>query len=858
MAEEVEREHAVAAGGERLRERLVHTLAQQQSVQEHDDSGTIPVIGVRQRSAFVAERPHLQPFCMSSVPTPSDHALPVGSSAAHRRFPRAALLRVASDERLVELVRGGSEAAFEAIYDRHHRGILAFCRHMLASPEEGEDALQHTFMAAYRHLVDGSAEIQLRPWLYAIARNRCLTMLRARRERPLADHEAPATEHLSTEAQRRQDVRDLLGDVARLPEDQRAALVLAELGAVSHDEIALVLNVPRQKVKALVFQARTSLAASRKARETPCEEIREQVANLRGGALRRTTLHRHLRECAGCRAFRDEVALQRKTLAVALPVIPTRRAQGGRAGRRVRLRLGRWRGGGRLRVGRAGGQGAGDGGAGGRRDDRRRRGHTPCRPTPTRGGEQRASGFGARRGGVDAVRSPRPRPPRSGPPGRAGPSRRGGPASRGQRRARPARPSPRTCPRRPLRVSAKADKPPKPKTDPPGQAKPQKMPPGQAKKADAGREAAQAGQGGEDAAGPGQAGRSRREAGQAGEAGQGGEPPAGPGQEGAAARGSRRRSSRRARPRSSSRSRRRVARVRFPAVPTIRPMRDEDARAVHDVSVVTFTDLEARFHHPPSPPPPPDAPLVRFSHLIETDPGGAWVAEEDGRVIGAALAIDREGVWGLSLLVVLPDHQSSGIGRALLERTLEYAGGGRRGAIILASPDHRALRAYARAGFEMHPCMDAQGRPNVKRAAARRPRRRRARPPAHRGRRPRGPRRRRTAATSRRSCAPGGGCSSCPSAATRCSAPRASTCSPRSTRTRPATSCSPRLAAVPDGQGLPRRVDHLRAAVGGAAGARRGARPEARRSGVRPRRRRAVHALPPQRRVPVAATVSGL
>jgi RNA polymerase sigma factor (sigma-70 family) len=247
----------------------------------------------------------------------------VGSSAAYRRFPRAALLRVASDERLVELVRGGSEAAFEAIYDRHHRGILAFCRHMLASADEGEDALQHTFMAAYRHLVDGSAEIQLRPWLYAIARNRCLTMLRARRERPLADHEAPATEHLSTEAQRRQDVRDLLADVARLPEDQRAALVLAELGAVSHDEIALVLNVPRQKVKALVFQARTSLAASRKARETPCEEIREQLANLRGGALRRTTLHRHLRECAGCRAFRDEVALQRKTLAVALPVIPT-------------------------------------------------------------------------------------------------------------------------------------------------------------------------------------------------------------------------------------------------------------------------------------------------------------------------------------------------------------------------------------------------------------------------------------------------------------------------------------------------------------------------------------------------------
>jgi GNAT superfamily N-acetyltransferase len=142
-------------------------------------------------------------------------------------------------------------------------------------------------------------------------------------------------------------------------------------------------------------------------------------------------------------------------------------------------------------------------------------------------------------------------------------------------------------------------------------------------------------------------------------------------------------------------------------------MRTDDARAVHDVSVVTFQDLEARFHHPPSAPPPSAAPLTRFEHLIDTDPGGAWVAEEAGGIVGAALAIDRDGVWGLSLLVVLPDHQSSGIGRALLERARRYADGGRRGAIILASPDHRALRAYARAGFEMHPCMDAEGRASV-------------------------------------------------------------------------------------------------------------------------------------------------
>src|SRR4051794_36315977 len=259
-----------------------------------------------------------------------DDDLRMETSAASRPVPRptagarsAVLLRVASDERLVAHVRAGSEAAFEVVYDRHHRGILGFCRHMLGSAEEAEDALQHTFMAAYRDLLGSEKAIQLRPWLYTIARNRCFSMLRARRERPLGEMDEPATENLSAEVQRRQDLRDLLADLSGLPDDQRAALVLAELGAVSHDEIATVLDVPRDKVKALVFQARTSLIASRTARDTPCGEIREQLANLRGGSLRRTTLRRHLRECAGCRAFRDEVTAQRRALAVALPVLPT-------------------------------------------------------------------------------------------------------------------------------------------------------------------------------------------------------------------------------------------------------------------------------------------------------------------------------------------------------------------------------------------------------------------------------------------------------------------------------------------------------------------------------------------------------
>src|SRR6202011_4703441 len=175
------------------------------------------------------------------------------------------LLRLTSDARLVALTRAGRDAAFEALYDRHHRGVLSFCRHMLGDAVEAEDAVQHTFLAAYNDLISSDKPIHLRAWLFTIGRNRCYSILRARRGHPAADLVEPVTEGLAVQVQRRQDLRDLVVDMRRLPNDQRAALVLAELDALSHEEIGQVLGVPREKVKALVFQARESLVASRTA-----------------------------------------------------------------------------------------------------------------------------------------------------------------------------------------------------------------------------------------------------------------------------------------------------------------------------------------------------------------------------------------------------------------------------------------------------------------------------------------------------------------------------------------------------------------------------------------------------------------
>jgi GNAT superfamily N-acetyltransferase len=101
----------------------------------------------------------------------------------------------------------------------------------------------------------------------------------------------------------------------------------------------------------------------------------------------------------------------------------------------------------------------------------------------------------------------------------------------------------------------------------------------------------------------------------------------------------------------------------------------------------------------------------RIAHLLATDPGGAWVAEADGEIVGVALALVREGVWGLSLFAVRPGLQGQGIGRRTLEPVRAYAEG-RRGAIILSSIDPRAMRRYARAGFRLRPCVDAAGQIN--------------------------------------------------------------------------------------------------------------------------------------------------
>src|SRR3954467_14530151 len=98
----------------------------------------------------------------------------------------------------------------------------------------------------------------------------------------------------------------------------------------------------------------------------------------------------------------------------------------------------------------------------------------------------------------------------------------------------------------------------------------------------------------------------------------------------------------------------------------------------------------------------------RVAHLQRTDPGGAWVAEAGGAIIGMAIALVREGIWGLSLFAVARDHQSRGIGRELLEAAFGH-GAAAPGPLTLSRESPAAMRRYARLGLELRPCVAAAG-----------------------------------------------------------------------------------------------------------------------------------------------------
>jgi RNA polymerase sigma factor (sigma-70 family) len=153
--------------------------------------------------------------------------------------------------------------ATHGLYERHAARIQAYCHHQLGSREEAEDAVQTTFMNAFRALGRGVVPEAETAWLFKIAENVCLSRRRStwRRGRIESPSDFDVIEEVVPGPSRQRD--ELIGieeALASMPEQQRRAILLREWQGLSYREIAEELELSQSAVETLIFRARRSLA----------------------------------------------------------------------------------------------------------------------------------------------------------------------------------------------------------------------------------------------------------------------------------------------------------------------------------------------------------------------------------------------------------------------------------------------------------------------------------------------------------------------------------------------------------------------------------------------------------------------
>ncbi len=222
------------------------------------------------------------------------------------------------------LFRAGHDDAFRVIHDRYRQRLFAYTRQMLPYRQDAEDALQDIFVRAYAGLRANHRELALRAWLYRVAHNRCIDELRRPSPPPpevLELLRSPVHDPID-EADRRESLRRLLADVRRLPEQQRSALLMRELGGMSYADMAGALGVTVPAVKSLLVRARLALGQALEARDTACSDIREALIISHDRGLRpNATARRHMRDCAGCREFRHQLRGVSRRLGALVPTL---------------------------------------------------------------------------------------------------------------------------------------------------------------------------------------------------------------------------------------------------------------------------------------------------------------------------------------------------------------------------------------------------------------------------------------------------------------------------------------------------------------------------------------------------------
>ncbi|MDQ3676332.1 MAG: RNA polymerase sigma factor, partial [Actinomycetota bacterium] len=210
-----------------------------------------------------------------------------------------------------------------AIFERHHQALHRYCYSILNNSHDAEDALQSTMIKALRALPGERRQIALRPWLYRIAHNESISLLRARRPDGALDAAAGVTDVAAGDlVETRERLRTLTADLESLSERQRTALLMRELAGLEFSEVADALGSSASAIKQSVYEARSALHAMEEGRAMDCEKARRMVSDGDRRRLRGLRMRGHLRACAGCRDF--EIALRQRPaqLNCLIPALP--------------------------------------------------------------------------------------------------------------------------------------------------------------------------------------------------------------------------------------------------------------------------------------------------------------------------------------------------------------------------------------------------------------------------------------------------------------------------------------------------------------------------------------------------------
>jgi RNA polymerase sigma factor (sigma-70 family) len=215
----------------------------------------------------------------------------------------------------------GDEGALEKIYHDYHQPLYRFCLAIVGNPQDAQDALQNTMVKMLRALPGEQRSIALKPWLYRIAHNESIDLLRRRRpEVSLETSEPEVGEELAVKVEARQRLRLLIADLSALPERQRETLLMREAAGLSFDEIGVALETSPAVARQTLYEARLGLRQMDAGREMECEAVTKALSDGDGRVRRRRDIRAHLRDCAHCRAFAEEIDSRSGTLAAISPL----------------------------------------------------------------------------------------------------------------------------------------------------------------------------------------------------------------------------------------------------------------------------------------------------------------------------------------------------------------------------------------------------------------------------------------------------------------------------------------------------------------------------------------------------------